>query len=65
MAAETGRCYREHLWGDLVDEGRKAVRMQLITTGEEMLGGLGIREVNKSLAAGFYFGLRWLVVIED
>lgn len=30
VAAETGRCYREHLAGDVPDR-RKAVRMQLIT----------------------------------
>ena len=30
VAAETGRCYREHLAGDAPDR-RKAVRMQLIT----------------------------------
>lgn len=34
VAAETGRCYREHLAGDAPDT-RKAVRMQLITEKEE------------------------------
>ena len=37
VAAETGRCYREHLAGDAPDT-RKAVRMQLITEKEETLG---------------------------
>eukprot|EP00434_Breviolum_minutum_P010799 symbB.v1.2.009524.t4/scaffold606.1/size182035/14 len=34
VAAETGRCYREHLAGDVPDR-RKAVRMQLITGKEK------------------------------
>ena len=36
VAAETGRCYREHLAGDVPDR-RKAVRMQLIT-GHRLMG---------------------------
>ncbi|CAK9077419.1 Cocaine esterase [Durusdinium trenchii] len=34
VAAETGRCYREHLGGDMLDH-RSPVRMQLITTTDE------------------------------
>lgn len=36
VAAETGRCYREHLAGDVPDR-RRAVRMQLIT-GYRLMG---------------------------
>eukprot|EP00913_Durusdinium_trenchii_P010494 g9840.t1 len=39
VAAETGRCYREHLGGDMLDH-RSPVRMQLITTTDETTLGV-------------------------